>query len=200
MYWNGSQVNEGGYPYLGAGWTEPDGTWNTMRQFAVGDVTGDGYADIVAVEGTGALVVYANGSLTNAGGKPFTTATWRLGDWSGVRDIAVTDVNLDGYADIVGIDSDGKLFGYHNGSQVNPGRVPFSDETWRLTDSDWNAVADITAGDTSGDRYGDLVAVGNDGSLSVYDNGILLPGSDGIPYHHVTHKTSGTWNTFLHVA
>ncbi|NUT47567.1 MAG: VCBS repeat-containing protein [Saccharothrix sp.] len=200
VYPNGTLVNDGGYPYATANWRSA-GTWNTMTQFAVGDVTGDGYADIVAVDGIGRLVVYANGSRTNADGAPFANQTYLIGgDWRGVRDLAVTDVNLDGYADIVGVDGDHKLFGYQNGSLVNAGGVPFKYESWRLGDSDWSGVGSITAGDVNGDRYGDLVAFGADGSISVYGNGILLPGANGIPYGRVTWTSPGAWQTYQKIA
>ncbi|MBB5957354.1 hypothetical protein FHS29_003947 [Saccharothrix tamanrassetensis] len=53
----------------------------------------------------------------------------------------------DGYADLVGVDADGELFGYNNGSLVNAGRIPFKNETWRIENSNWSGVKHIASAD-----------------------------------------------------
>jgi hypothetical protein len=191
VYANGIELNADGIPFIGQTWSYP-GSWNTMRQLAVADVTGDGYADIVAVDASGALVVYANGLKVN--GTPFTAETYHIGgNWSAVKQLALTDVNRDGYADIVAVDGNGQLFGYNNGSLVNANHVPFAGETWRITGSNWSGVTQLTAGEFSGDGYGDLVAVEADGSLSVYANNIL--NTPTMPYAARTWHIGGDWST-----
>ncbi|NUT47568.1 MAG: VCBS repeat-containing protein [Saccharothrix sp.] len=199
VYGNGSLVNPNGQPYLAQTWSSAGG-WHRMTQLAVADVTGDQYADLVAIDDTGALVVYANGSLVNAGGAPFKDATWRFPGWAGTRQLVLTDVNHDGYADLVGVAENGELFGYHNGTLVNEGRVPFRQETWRVTGSDWRATRYLTAGDLNSDGYGDLVSVDSDGGLSLYGNGILLPGSEGVPYRSRTWHIAGNWTNARAIA
>jgi hypothetical protein len=191
IYANGSKVNDDGMPYAAETWHSP-GSWQNMKQFAAGDVTGDGYADIVAVDATGALVVYANGLKVN--GTPYTAETYHIGgNWSAVRQLALTDINHDGYADIVAVDANGELFGYNNGALVNANHVPFASETWRITGSDWSGVTQFTAGEFSGDGYGDLMAVEADGSLSVYANNIL--NTPTTPYAARTWHIGGDWST-----
>ncbi|GGK93227.1 hypothetical protein Ppa06_60430 [Planomonospora parontospora subsp. parontospora] len=191
IYNNGSLVHPHGEPYLGATWSYK-GSWQEARHLAVGDVTGDGFADIVFVGKNGTLSVYVNGQNVNPGGTPFAGATWTLGDWGGVKNLALTDVNRDGYADIVAVDGNGELFGYNNGTLVNDGRVPFASETWRIGGSDWSQVRHFTAGDVNRDGYGDLIAVEADGSLAGYQNGSLVnPG--GQPFKDRGWRVEGDW-------
>ncbi|GGK93231.1 hypothetical protein Ppa06_60440 [Planomonospora parontospora subsp. parontospora] len=192
VYGNGSLVNPPGQPYLTPTWTYR-GSWQQARLLAVGDVTGDRYADIVSVDADGTLYVYANGKNVNPDSTPFAGVTWKLGDWGGVRQLALTDVNRDGYADIVAVDGNGELFGYNNGTLVNDGRVPFASETWRIGGSDWSQVRHFTAGDVNRDGYGDLIAVEVDGSLSVYSNGSLV-NPEGRPFKDRTWNIEGDWS------
>ncbi|WP_330270388.1 VCBS repeat-containing protein [Lentzea sp. NBC_00516] len=193
VYGNGSQVNPGGKPFGGVTWTY-QGSWADVRQLAIADVTGDGWGDLVAVEGSGALVVYANGSKVNPGGKPFGGETYRLGvGWGNVKHLGVADLNRDGFGDLVAVDGNGELFGYNNATLVSGDRKPFTGETWRIRNSNWSAVKQFTVMDASGDGYADIVAVEPDGKLSVYANGSLVnPG--GVPYAGVTWSIGGDWS------
>ncbi len=189
VYANGIELNAG-VPFGNQTWSYAGG-WHTMRQLAVADVTGDRHADVVAVTAAGSLVVYANGLKSN--GTPYGAQTWDIGgNWSGIKQFTLTDVNRDGFADIVAVDANGELFGYNNGSLVNAQGVPFKSETWRIKGSNWSGVTQLTTGDVSGDGYGDLVAVAADGSVSVYANGILL--TPGKPYTNRTWHIEGDWS------
>ncbi len=198
VYANGSLVNPGGKPFAGVTWTYP-GTWAGVKQLAIADVTGDGWGDLVAVDGSGALVVYANGSKVNPGGKPFAGETWRLGtNWGNVKHLGVADINRDGFADIIAVDGNGELFGYNNASLVSGGK-PFTGETWRIRGSNWSGVKHFTVSDASGDGYADVVAVEADGKLSVYANGSLVNPS-GVPYAGVTWTIGGDWSQVRAIA
>lgn len=191
IYNNGSLVHPGGVPFLSQTWLY-QGNWHTVRQLAVADVTGDRWADLIAVEADGSMAIYGNNALTNPGGTPFTTVTWRAGNWSAVRHLVLSDVNRDGYADLVGIDGNGQVFGYHNGRLVNPGGVPFASETWRLAGSNWSGALHLTAGDVNRDGWGDVTGIEADGSMSIYLNNILVnPG--GVPYLARTWHLAGAW-------
>jgi hypothetical protein len=196
VYANGSQVNYDGLPYVGETWRY-QGNWGSVQQFAVGDVTGDGYADLVAVASDGALSIYANGLRLN--GTPFGAETWHIpGNWSGVRQLSVADLNNDGYADIVAVDANGELFGYHNGTLVNPNHVPFTSQTWRMVGSNWSSVRQLTTGEATGDTYSDLIAVEADGSMSIYANGIL--NTPSTPFTARTWSIPGNWTSVRHLA
>jgi hypothetical protein len=195
IYGNGIEQSASGVPYAGETWSY-QGSWGSVRQLAVADVTGDGFADLVTVTSDGALSVYANGLRVN--GTPFGGETWHInGNWSGVRHLALTDVNRDGYADIVAVLDNGQLVGYHNGSLVNAGRQPFLAETWRVN-GNWSGVRQFTAGEFTGDGYGDILAVESDGTLSVYANGIL--GSPATPFSARSWSIAGNWSTVRTIA
>ncbi|WP_394613201.1 FG-GAP repeat domain-containing protein [Lentzea sp. JNUCC 0626] len=192
VYANGSVVNPGGRPYTGVTW-KYEGSWAGVKQLAIADVTGDGWGDLVAVDAEGALVVYANGSKVNPGGKPFGGQTWKLGTgWGGVKQLGVSDVNRDGYGDLIAVDANGELFGYNNASLIGDHR-PFTGETWRVRGGNWSGVKQFTVMDATGDGYADIVAVEPTGKLSVYGNGSLVnPG--GVPFGGVSWDLGGNWS------
>ncbi|MEU3648673.1 VCBS repeat-containing protein [Lentzea sp. NPDC034063] len=193
VYANGALVNPGGKPYGGVTWRY-DGAWSAVSHLAIADVTGDGFGDLVAVERSGALVVYANGSKVNPGNKPFGGETWRMGTgWGSVKHLGVADLNRDGFGDLVAVDGNGELFGYNNATLVSGDRKPFTGETWRIRGSNWSAVRQFTVMDASGDGYADIIAVEPDGKLAMYANGSLVnPG--GIPYTNRTWSAAGDWS------
>jgi hypothetical protein len=193
VYANGSLVNPDGKPYGAVTWRY-DGNWSAVAHLAVADVTGDGWGDLIAVERSGGLVVYSNGSKVNPGSKPFTGETWRLGtSWGNVKQFGVADLNRDGFGDIVAVDGNGELFGYNNASLVSGDGKPFTGETWRIRGSNWSGVKQFTVMDASGDGYADIIAIEPDGKLSMYANGSLV-NPDGIPYAGVSWSAAGDWS------
>ncbi|WP_394613202.1 hypothetical protein JNUCC0626_25035 [Lentzea sp. JNUCC 0626] len=193
VYGNGSVVNQDGKPFSGGETFRYEGNWSNVSHLAIADVTGDGWGDLVAVERTGAMVVYANGTKVNPGGKPFGGETWRYnGSWGSVKQFGVSDVNRDGYGDIVAVDANGELFGYNNASLIGDHR-PFTGETWRVRGSNWSGVKQFTVMDATGDGFADIVAVEPDGKLSMYGNGSLVnPG--GVPFSGRTWMSVGDWS------
>ncbi|TWP51304.1 VCBS repeat-containing protein [Lentzea tibetensis] len=184
-YNNASLVSENRVPFTSETWRVRGSDWSGVTKLASGDVTGDGFADLVAVEGN-ALIVYANGARVNPGGMPFAGVTWRYeGDWSGVRQLAVSDVTGDGFGDLVLVDAGGALVVYANGSKVNPQGRPFSSETWRIG-GNWSGVRHLGVADLNRDGFGDLVAVDANGELFGYNNASLVS-ENRVPF------TSETW-------
>ncbi|XIE79118.1 FG-GAP repeat domain-containing protein [Streptomyces sp. SBR177] len=142
------------YPGLGNGHlgTRIDnGSWSVMERVSgVGDVTGDGKADVAAVEkSTGTLWIYPGQSNGHLG-----TRIDNGGGWGDIRIAGSTDLNGDGRGDLLAVEeATGKLWVYpglsngHFGARAEAG-------------TNWDAMSTIGgAGDLNGDGKGDVVAV-----------------------------------------
>ncbi|MFG2332815.1 FG-GAP repeat domain-containing protein [Streptomyces sp. NPDC048604] len=117
---------------------------------AVGDLTGDGVNDIIAVEtATGDLYRYAGPNYTGG------TARTKIGyGWSAISDIVgVGDLTGDGVADILAVDaSNGNLYRY-SGPNYNGG-------TKVQIGTNWDSMTNLVGvGDLTGDGKPDLIAV-----------------------------------------
>ncbi|MFE3578275.1 FG-GAP repeat domain-containing protein [Streptomyces vinaceus] len=117
---------------------------------AVGDLTGDGVADVIAVEtATGDLYRYSGPAFTGG------TARVKIGyGWSAISDIVgVGDVTGDGVADVIAVDaSNGNLYRYSGPNYNGATKVQIG--------TNWDAMTNITGvGDITGDGVPDLLAV-----------------------------------------
>ena len=127
-------------------------------RLAVGDLTGDGKADIVAVEPEG------NGKYRYMVGKSNGTgiATWNqvMGEMSYPHKFAVDDLSGDGKADLVAVESqpNGKyryMLGTSNGSGIG---------SWSQVMSEMAYAEFMDLGDLSGDGKADVLSVENQGN------------------------------------
>ena len=84
--------------------------WNTARALTLGDVNGDGLADLVDQETDGTMWIY----LTEPAGAPTVPPIQVTGDWKRTNAIAVGDVDGDGRPDLVARDATGALWIYPN--------------------------------------------------------------------------------------
>ncbi|WP_157573347.1 VCBS repeat-containing protein [Novosphingobium sp. AAP83] len=147
------------------GWSTQDGFARTM-----GDVNGDGKADIIGFGSAGALVSLGRGDGT------FQNATLAVSNfgvaqgWTSDNQFhrAVADVNGDGFDDIIGFGQAGTLVALSNGNGTfgaaklaldNFGRV----QGWATQDGFARTVADI-----NNDGFADLVGFGFAGTLVAY--------------------------------
>ncbi|MEN2739436.1 VCBS repeat-containing protein [Microbacterium sp. X-17] len=122
------------------------------------DITGDGYGDLLAIDGGGRLLLYANGIRSNAGGAPFSTGRVVGSGWSlpaGPKLPALGDINGDGFADLVAIRSDGALVEYPNGIAHSATGSPYS--SGLVIGSGWSNFFTLAVGDINGDGYADIV-------------------------------------------
>jgi hypothetical protein len=141
-------------------WNTRDGGWSDGEKWAVGDFTGDGKADIVAIwdnggsntitlrQSTGAGFAQAHWA-TNAGGWIDST-TWLAGDYNGDGRLDLAAVWHDGDATSIAVyASDGHRFPGWN--------------QWSTRDGGWIDNARWVAGDYDGDGKTDLAAIWNNG-------------------------------------
>jgi hypothetical protein len=161
-----------------------------------GDVSGDGFADIIARKPDGTLRYYPNNTAINPEHAPFTVGVEVGQGWNAFNRIVLGDASGDGYADLVATKLDGTLWYYPNNVNGSADHLPFGDGS-KVGDG-WNAFNRIVLGDVSGDGYADLLATKPDGTLWYYPNNI-----NADPNHHPF--GSGTqigqgWNTYSRIA
>ncbi|GAA0807818.1 glycoside hydrolase domain-containing protein [Spirilliplanes yamanashiensis] len=125
--------------------------WNGVRELtAIGDATGDGYPDLLAVRGAD-LWLYAG----TAAGPLAPRVRVGAGGWSAMSELAgVGDLTGDGRPDMVArVTADGRLFLY-------PGAAGGGFGPRRQIGTAWNTMRDLAGvGDFDRDGRPDLVAV-----------------------------------------
>jgi len=150
------------------GWASQNGFTRT-----VGDVNGDGKADIVGFGYAGALAALGNGDGTF---QPVKTALANFGvnqGWTSDNTFhrAVSDVNGDGKADIIGFGQAGTYVALSNGDgSFASAKLVLSDfgkdQGWSSNDGFARFVADV-----NGDHVADIVGFGIAGTLVAFGNG-----------------------------
>jgi hypothetical protein len=161
------------------------GGWQNFNRIVLGDIDGDGLADLVTTSPDGRLWYYQNtGTIT-----PYATPVIiGAGGWQNFNRIMLADVNGDGRADILATSPDGRLWFYANsGSPASPFGAPII-----VGSGGWQNFNQLVAGDVSGDGKADIVATSPDGKLWYYANG----GSATAPYVTVAIIGSGGWQNF----
>jgi putative component of toxin-antitoxin plasmid stabilization module len=138
-YPNNAATNAGHAPFTSAAWRSPTATWGGVKAISVGDVSGDGIADLMVVGGDGYLYYYPNNAATNAGHAPFASAAWRspTATWGTTSSISASDVSGDGVADLMVVGGDGYLSYYPNNAATNAGHAPFASAAWRSPTATW---------------------------------------------------------------
>ncbi len=163
---NSSWVSSTGVPFtssqtIGSGWGPQFG----FRLEATGDLTGDQYAEIVAVRSDGALVAYYNNMNSNPGRLPYSSGTVIGSGWQAFTSITFGDVNDDGFADLIARKSDGTVWLYLNRILSNPGHLPFSSGV-PLTIPGLAATDSFVTADVNVDGFADVVSNGGWSSVN----------------------------------
>jgi len=149
--------------------------WASQNGFArtVGDVNGDGKADLVGFGYAGALVALGNGDGTF---QPVRTALANFGvnqGWSSDNAFhrAVADVNGDGKADLVGFGTAGTYVALSNGDGTfAPAQLVLNDfgANQGLTSNDSSSRLVV---DVNGDHIADIVGFGRAGTMIAFGKG-----------------------------
>jgi hypothetical protein len=195
VYGNGILTPENqGLPFKNRTWRTENTNWGTAaKSITTADVTGDRFADLIALTNAGKLEIYGNASKMGDG-SPFTSAYRVYDNWASFTNVAAGDVNKDGWADLAATSTDGKLQIFLNTKETGANALPFRNVSY-VYESGWGAdVLDIALGDVTGDAYADLVATRTDGSLTVFGNGLLRPEFGGKPFQGQTWRVGTGWN------
>lgn len=155
----------------------------------IGDVNRDGYGDVVATaynasNGDGKVYVYhgSNASGSGIGASPTLTLTGTAGEKLGYQASSFTDVNGDGYSDLVvsatGANSNqGRIYVYHGSASG----LPASPNTTLNAPGTSSVVGygfgfSIASGDINGDGYSDIATStpGQNNGGSTNDGAVYL--------------------------
>jgi uncharacterized protein YkwD len=153
--------------------------FNVGANVAVGDVNGDGFADIVtgATSGNPDVRVYYGQDIAKGTFKPNGSSL--LAQWFPYAlqfnvgaNVAVGDVNGDGFADIVtGATAGNPDVRVYNGQDIAKGTFNPDGSSllaqWFAYDLNFNVGVFVAVGDSNGDRYGDVITGASAGNPQV---------------------------------
>ncbi|MEZ0110824.1 PKD repeat protein [Catenulispora sp. EB89] len=144
---------------LGTGFS----SWNRLM---VGDVNGDGFPDLLAVNASGQLWLFpgTGGTGTSTFGQSVLLGTGFDSSWT---HLMLGDVNGDGKPDIVAVNSAGNMYLYPNTGGSGTNTFGASVLLGTGYDSSWTH---LMLGDVNGDGKPDIVAVNSAGSMYLYPN------------------------------
>ncbi|MFZ3498104.1 FG-GAP repeat domain-containing protein [Streptomyces sp. 5.8] len=177
LMWGGGKLYIGD-KYLGSGW----GIYNSL--VGVGDLTGDGYGDLLARDKSNVLWLYPS----TGNGYQFRDRV-RLGSGWGIYNklFGAGDVTGDGRADLLARGTDGSLWAYPGN-----GAAGFADRV-KIGSSGWNGFKKLApVGDITGDGRTDLVGVDSAGYAKVYK----ATGLKGLNTFQGNTSIGGGWNAY----
>ncbi|RCW80284.1 FG-GAP-like repeat-containing protein [Paracoccus lutimaris] len=151
-------------------YTPPD-TWARDRNMrALGDVNGDGVADLAGFSDFGVEVMASRDEGFRAETRWLSDFSYQNGGWRlAQHERVLADVNGDGREDVVGFGGSAVLVGLSTGSGFQ-GVAAWSRNY--ASDTGWNALRhERTAADVNGDGRADLVAFGEYGVSVSLSNG-----------------------------
>ncbi|MFV1493601.1 FG-GAP-like repeat-containing protein [Phaeobacter sp. JH18-32] len=163
---NGGFVN---FSTWSSDYASNDGWDVDQHERLLGDVNGDGMADVVAFGSHGTEVAMSNGSGFEDGSvwiNDFDFARgWRIGNHERV----LADVNGDGMDDIVGFGASRVIVSTSNGDSFDP--IELWSTEFSSADGWREAIHERELADVNGDGMADIVAFGEDGVQVALSNG-----------------------------
>ncbi|AGZ43359.1 FG-GAP repeat domain-containing protein [Actinoplanes friuliensis] len=184
LWYYPNNIGRDGVPFQGDG-VEVGRGFAKPGLISSADISGDGYADLLAVTADNKLAYYPNNIKRD--GKPYGTPTVFGQGFADTTRILLADVSGDGFADLLTTTSNGRLHLFPNNIGRDNG-IPFANST--PVGQGFAATAKLTAGDITGDGYAELLAATADGKLAYYPNNIKR---DGTPYNTAVPIGEG-WN------
>jgi hypothetical protein len=164
---------------------------------AVGDVTGDGFADLVVANGVGVpeVKVYDGRTLALNPANPEASllAQWLpYENYAIGANVAVGDIEGNGFADIVtGPATGNPQVNVYRGRDIamhtfNPQFGRSLINAWFAYGVNFNVGANVAVGDVNGDGYADIVTGATYGNLqvNVYNGQDIARGTFDPSYHH----------------
>jgi hypothetical protein len=169
--------------------------WDTVDTLLLGDMNGDGHADIVARDpnsDNGDLWIYPNDGAA-AGTDPFTSRFGAGTGWDLATAMMLGDVNGDGHPDVVARDGSGALWIYPNdgATTTNPYVSRYAAGTG------YNSANTMLLGDVTGDGHPDIVTRDDAGNIWIYPHSGVTTGN---PWTAAPISAGGGWsfaNAFL---
>ncbi len=159
LYWEHPDYSTGEFVQ-----TKITTVWGGYKSYAIpGDFTGDGKADLIAVDSNGDTYLYPG----RANGEFSAKVKVVSGSWKGVKVFGGGDLSGDGKADLLVRDSSNTLWLYRS---TGVAAKPFAARVKAGTG--WSFTAVVSDGDVTGDGVGDVFARASNGTLYLY------PGTD----------------------
>jgi VCBS repeat protein len=155
-----------------------------------GDLTGDGKADLAAIDDAGRLWVYPGKALVYSGVGPRDTSyfspRFQAGEgWSFTALVRHGDWNNDGKQDLLRRDGSGRLFLY-----AGTGTTPRVLQNGIQVGEGWNTYEDLVGiGDADGDGFDDLMARGSGRLVIYFGTGVATA-----PFRRSTATGGSGWN------
>ncbi|MFI1996118.1 FG-GAP-like repeat-containing protein [Actinoplanes sp. NPDC020271] len=160
---------------------------STGTGLAAGDVTGDGFADVIGRRPDGTLSLYPN---NGAGAAAPYGPNYQVGaGWQAFTTIRIADVTGDHKGDVVAVRNDGTLWLYTHGGDNN---APYA--SGQLIGTGWGGFRNVSVADVTGDGKADVLGVTSDGKLLLYTHS----GDNSSPYSTGRQVGDG-WGIFTQV-
>lgn len=188
-YYNNIFSSPAGLPYSAA--TLIGTGWQSFTSISLGDVDGDGYADIVAEKSDGTRWFYKNRFLTDPLHRPFSTgvriASDGLVNGTNLTTIGLADFNGDGYADLT-----------PGGAAIDLNRTPAGNTTPFPASVPFTPSSSMDA-PLGGWSTGDYEGRGSSGIVvaNPYNNGQLLYLKDPLVPGEQPRVIGSGWSFFL---